>query len=47
MKQEEKEKKENWEILMQKMNEMNLSSTEKELIKHDILHKEAELLRKR
>jgi hypothetical protein len=33
-------------MLQKKMDNLNLSETEKELIKQDILHKEAELNRK-
>ena len=47
LKQEEQEKKENWELLQKKMDNMNLSSAEQELIKRDILHKEAEKLRQK
>lgn len=35
-----------WDKLTQKMIMLNLSSAEQELIKQDILHKEAELNRK-
>lgn len=45
LKQEEQEKKENWELLQKKMDNLNLSATEQELIKRDIMHKEAERLR--
>lgn len=56
LKDEEKEKKEGrcalsitylaWEMLVKKMEKLNLSEAEQELIKQDILHKEAELNRK-
>lgn len=35
-----------WEMLVKKMEKMNLSEAEQELIKQDIRHKEAELNRK-
>ena len=35
-----------WEMLVKKMEKLNLSEAEQELIKQDILHKEAELNRK-
>ena len=44
-KNEEVEKKEAWDKLMVKMDQMNLSEQEKELIKQEIQHKEAELYR--
>ena len=44
-KNEEIEKKEAWDKLMVKMDQMNLSEQEKELIKQEIQHKEAELYR--
>ena len=44
-KSEEVEKKEAWDKLMVKMEQMNLSEQEKELIKQEIQHKEAELYR--
>ena len=47
LKQDDKEKKEDWEMLLKKMEAMQLSSTEKEIIKHDIIHKESELMRKK
>lgn len=46
LKDEEKERKEAWEMLVKKMEKLNLSEAEQELIKQDILHKEAELNRK-
>ena len=56
MKDDEKEKKEGrcahsitsiaWEMLVKKMEKLNLSEAEQELIKQDILHKEAEPNRK-
>ncbi len=41
MTQEEKEKKEAWEKLKAKMAKANLSLAEQELIKKEILHREA------
>ncbi len=56
LKHEEKERKEGkdtvfkswlaWDMLSKKMQKLNLSESEQELIKQDILHKEAELNRK-
>ncbi len=46
LKNEEKERKEAWDMLQKKMEVLNLSEAEQELIKQDILHKEAELNRK-
>ena len=45
MRTEEIEKKEAWDKLMIKMDQLNLSAQEKELIKQEIQHKEAELYR--
>ena len=45
-KNEEKERKEGWDLLKAKMDLLNLTPHEKELIKQDVLHKEAELNRK-
>ena len=42
----ERERKEAWDMLESKMANLNLSEKEKELIKQDIMHKEAELNRK-
>lgn len=47
MKREESEKKECWEELSRKMQELNLSQTEQHLIRQNILHEEAEQLRLR
>ena len=47
MLEEEKKKKEYWDILVKKMTEMELSHSEQELIKQDILHKEAKINRER
>lgn len=47
LKREESERKEGWEQLSKKMLDLNLSSTEQQLIKQEILHKEAEQLRQR
>jgi serine/threonine kinase 38 len=46
LKTEEQERKEGWDLLKQKMDILNLTPHEKELIKQDVLHKEAELHRK-
>lgn len=43
---EDKERKEGWDLLRAKMDLLNLTPHEKELIKQDVLHKEAELNRK-
>ena len=43
---EENERKDAWDMLEQKMSALKLSDHEKELIKQDILHKEAELNRR-
>lgn len=45
LKQVESEKREGWDQLSQKMNELSLSTTEQQIIKQEILHKEAEQLR--
>ncbi|OMJ83126.1 hypothetical protein SteCoe_15978 [Stentor coeruleus] len=45
MKKEELIKKEEWEELNKKLESMNLSETEKKIIKEEIMHKEAEVLR--
>lgn len=42
---QEKDKKENWDLLYKKMQSMNLSENEQERVKLNILHKEAEQLR--
>lgn len=47
MKQEEKEKKEDWELILKKMEEAQMSNSEKEIFKREILHKDAELLREK
>jgi serine/threonine kinase 38 len=47
LKKEETEKKEEWDELNRRMDQLGLSVTEKELIKEEILHKEAELLREK
>ena len=46
LKNDEKERKEAWDMLENKMMRLNLSETERELIKQDIMHKEAELNRR-
>jgi len=45
LKKEEIEKKEKWNELNEKMENLNLDDIEKEKIKRDILHKEAEQMR--
>ena len=45
VKKDESSKREIWEELNQKMAELTLSQTEQQMIKHEIFHKEAELLR--
>lgn len=45
MKKEEAENKLNWNLLNEKMENMNLDDQEKEKIKREILHKEAEQMR--
>jgi serine/threonine kinase 38 len=42
---QEEEKKKDWEVFNKKMEELNLSSKEKEIIKKDVIKKEAEILR--
>ena len=46
LKNDEKERKEAWDMLENKMMRLNLSETERELTKQDIMHKEAELNRR-
>jgi len=46
MKSDESNRKQAFDILEHKMQKLNLSGAEQELIKQDILHKEAELNRK-
>lgn len=46
LKTNERERREAWDMLESKMTHLNLSENEKELIKQDIMHKEAELNRK-
>jgi serine/threonine kinase 38 len=46
LKNDEKERKEAWDMLENKMMRLNLSEQERELIKQDIMHKEAELNRR-
>ncbi len=46
-KEKEVEQKKDWEIFNKKINELNLSEKEKEMIKSDVLHKEAENFRSR
>ena len=46
IKEEEERKRLEWDEFYKKLNEMNLSSIEQEIIKQGILHQEAELLRK-
>jgi serine/threonine kinase 38 len=45
LKLEESERRETWDQLQQKMEEMHLSTTEQDMIKQEIMHKEAEALR--
>lgn len=45
MKKEEMENQVNWELLKKKMDEMQLPDHEKDLIKQEIQHKDAEKLR--
>ena len=47
LKQEEQEKRDAWEMLHKKMDNLNLSSAEQELIKRDIIHKESERYRQK
>ena len=47
LKREESEKKECWDELGRKMLELNLSQTEQNMIRQNILHSEAELMRQR
>ncbi|CAG9319072.1 unnamed protein product [Blepharisma stoltei] len=47
LKKMQEEKQEEWTTLRERMNEMNLSNTDKQLITQEIQHKEAELLRKK
>jgi len=42
---QEEEKKKDWDVFNKKMEELNLSSKEKEIIKKDVIKKEAEILR--
>ncbi len=44
-KEKEAEIKKDWDVFNKKMEELNLSTKEKELIKKDVLHKEAEYMR--
>lgn len=46
LKTNERERKEAWDMLETKMQHLNLNETERELIKQDIMHKEAELNRR-
>ncbi len=43
---DDNERKDAWDMLEHKMENLNLSEREKELIKQDIMHKEAELNRR-
>ena len=43
---DETERRDAWDMLEQKMNNLNLTEKENVLIKQDILHKEAELNRR-
>lgn len=44
-KSKEEEKKKDWDFFNKKLDELNLSNKEREIIKKDVLHKEAEYLR--
>ena len=44
---QEEEKKKDWDNFNQKMDELNLSSKEKDIIKKDVIKKESEILRER
>lgn len=44
-KQEEQDKKKDWDLFNDKLDELNLTNEEKELIRKDVLHKEGEFLR--
>jgi len=44
-KMKEDEKKREWDVFNEKLEELNLSGKEKELIKMDVIKKEAEILR--
>lgn len=46
LKSNEQMRKEAWDMLEDKMDHLNLNETEKEIIKQDVLHKEAELNRR-
>lgn len=41
MKQDEEEKKMTWQLIMQQMDSLNMSVSEKDELKQEILHKEA------
>ena len=45
LKEDEEERKTEWEELQKKMSDLQLTATEQKLIKHEILHKEALQLR--
>lgn len=47
MKEDEEERKIEWQELNQKMTDLQLTATEQNLIKHEILHKEAQILREK
>ena len=47
MKLEEQEKRDAWDQLHKKMDNLNLSTAEQELIKRDIIHKESERYRQK
>lgn len=44
-KEKDEEKRKNWEYFEKKMDECNLSSKDKELMKKDVFQKEAEMMR--
>lgn len=47
IKQEDQKKRLEWEQINRRMDDMNLSMTEQELIKQEIFHQEANLMRRR
>ncbi|OMJ74398.1 hypothetical protein SteCoe_26695 [Stentor coeruleus] len=46
IKEEEERKRNDWDEFYKKLGQMSLSTTEQEIIKQEVLHKEAELMRK-
>lgn len=47
MLEEEKKKKEYWDLLVSKMTEIEMSSVEQDFVKQDILHQEAKINREK